>query len=136
MLNLPPQQRKTIARTAAEAAAFAADKPVPGPRKFAIARAEGMRRLKASGMPRKLADSMRPLLADPLDEIEEDDAAELSPAERELLDHGKGAASTTVDVVADAVERAEDCKCNRQILALVKALLESGIEAAVQAAAR
>lgn len=134
MIVLPTDARLTIARTAADVVVFAEARAPdrPGPRKFAIARAEGMRRLKASGMPRELAGRMRPFLEDPDDEVE--DLDELSDGERALLDAGADAAGATVDVVADAVERDTGCKCNRQILALVKALLESGIEAAVQAA--
>jgi len=136
-MRLPKTERKVIARTAAEVVEFAADKAphLAGRRRFAIARAEGMRRLKASGMPQELARTMAPhIQPDPVED--DDDARELSQDERALLDAGKGAAGAAVGMVADAAEEATGCKCDRQILALVRALLESGIEAAVAAATR
>ena len=137
MIKLPKAERKTIARTAAEAVSFADSKAphLAGRRKFAIARAEGMRRLKASGMPQELSAALLPHLEpEPADDAE--DERGLSADERALLDAGKGAASAAVGIAADAVESASGCKCDKQVLALVRALLESGIEAAVQAAVR
>jgi len=138
-MRLPKTERKVIARTAAEVVDFAADKAphLAGRRRFAIARAEGMRRLKASGMPQELARTMAPhIQPDPVDVDDDDDERELSQDERALLDAGKSAAGAAVGMVADAAENATGCKCDRQILALVRALLESGIEAAVTAATR
>ena len=81
-MRLPKTERKVIARTAAEVVEFAADKAphLAGRRRFAIARAEGMRRLKASGMPQELARTMAPhIQPDPVED--DDDARELSQDE-------------------------------------------------------
>ena len=134
MIKLPPKERKIIAQTARDVARFADERAshLSGRRRFAVARAEGMRRLKGSGMPQDLARSMAPHIQ-PEPAEQDDDEQRLSPDERALLNAGKSAAGATVGVIADGIETAAGCECPKQLLALVRALLESGIEAAVQA---
>jgi hypothetical protein len=134
MIKLPPKERKVIAQTARDVARFADERAphLSGRRRFAVARAEGMRRLKGAGMPQELARTMAPHIQ-PEPAEQDADERHLSPDERALLDAGKGAAGATVGVIADGIESATGCECPQQLLALVRALLESGIEAAVQA---
>ena len=134
MIKLPPKERKIIAQTARDVARFADERAphLSGRRRFAVARAEGRRRLKGSGMPQDLARSMAPHIQ-PEPAEQDDDEQHLSPDERALRNAGKRAAGATVGVIADGIETAAGCECPKQLLALVRALLESGIEAAVQA---
>ena len=121
--------RKTIAAVAADAAATVADRPIPGPSKFRSATALGMRRLKADGMPQALADGFAGFIkADDLDDGDEG----LSSDETALVDGISDAAGAGVGVIADKIERDTGCKCNRQILALIRALLQTGIEVAAR----
>ena len=130
---LPKDARDTIAIVAADAAASVDDRPIPGSAKLRAATALGMRKLKASGMPEALSKSVGAFV-DP-DDVDDGDEG-LSEDEAAIVDGIATAAGAGVGVIADAIERDSGCQCNRQILALVRSLLQVGIETAARAIVR
>ena len=129
MIHLTPDARDTIAAVALDAALTVEPRTVPGGMKFRMATAIGMRKLKADGMPHELAA----LVAKHIDPDDVDDGDEgLSDAEAAVVDGITMAAGSGVGLIADAIEDKSGCVCNRQILALVRSLLQVAIEAAAR----
>ena len=132
-LILPADARKTIARVADDAAHTVEDRPIPGPAKMRVATALGMRRLKADGMP---ADLTRRLTAglDPDDDDEPGDG--LNEVERLIVDGISSTADAGVGVLAGRIEADTGCLCDTRILALIRSMLQVGIEVAAGAIKR
>ena len=125
-LILPADARKTIARVADDAAHTVEDRPLLGPAKFRVATALGMRRLKADGMP---ADLTRRLT----DGLDPDGDDELDEGERLVVDEISSAADVGVGVLAGRIEADTGCLCDTRILALIRSMLQVGIEVAAGA---
>jgi len=130
MIHLTPDARDTIAAVALDAALTVEPRTVPGGMKFRMATAIGMRKLKAEGMPEALATRF----AAHIDPTETDDNVDgpLSDAETAVVDGITMAAGSGVGLIADAIEDKTNCRCNRDILALVRSLLQVAIEAAAR----
>lgn len=129
VITLPKHARDTIAVVARDAAMTVEDRPFPGGVKFRMAVALGMRKLKADGMPVELSDTFAAFI-DPGDVDDGDEG--LTEGEALVVDGVATAAGAGVGVIADAIEDASGCTCNRQILALVRSLLSVGIEVAAR----
>ena len=129
-IYLQKKQRDQIAAVARDAARSVADKKVPGPSKFRSATALGMRKLKADGMPEKLAEKFSEHV-DPKATTGVVDGR-LSKPEKELVDGLSDVAGAGVGVLADKIEHDTGCQCNKEILSLIRALLQMGIEVAAQ----
>jgi len=125
---LPKPQRDTLAAVTLDAVRTVEARALPGPSKFNAARALSMRKLKALGMPQRLRDAIGTLEGGDTDDLD----GELDEAEKAVVDAVAGAAGVGVGVIADKIEDDTGCVCNTQIVALLRALVEVGIEAAYQ----
>lgn len=125
--TLTQVQRKRIAVVALDSALTVEPLQRQGSSKFAAATALGMRRLKADGLVGSVVDDGHaPASID----------GPLSADEEELVESIASTAGKGVGVIADKIEDKTNCKCDREVLALIRALLQVGIEAAVGAIRR
>ncbi len=129
-LVLTPAQRNTIAEVARDAA-HTVELSMPtarGRQKFRVATAIGMRALKAGGLEPALppADEA-PSVAPPEDP--------LTQAEEALVEDIASTVGSGVGVIAEKIEDQTGCACDQRVLALIRGLLQVGIEVAARAIA-
>lgn len=121
-LALPRSARLRVAAAArasvleVEALAESRPVPMPGPAKFKRAEALTIRKLKGEDGD-GIGGGMPPGIREMLDQLDEKKLGE--------------AAGDAVDTVADIVEEAEGCRCDRRALALLRAIVQASVETAV-----